>query len=88
MVKTNIGCVISGIKYGKKKRLYIYNVCDHQKCYKELKSQAVSYTAGVPPVIGAKMMLTGTWRGRGVFNMEELEPKPFMDELAVQDLVS
>ncbi|MGA1823579.1 MAG: saccharopine dehydrogenase C-terminal domain-containing protein [bacterium] len=84
--KTNIGCVFSGIKQGEKKKLYIYNVCDHQTCYQEVKSQAVSYTAGVPPVIGAKMMLTGTWRGRGVFNMEEFEPKPFMDELAVQGL--
>ncbi|MGA1867658.1 MAG: saccharopine dehydrogenase family protein [bacterium] len=84
--KTNIGCVFEGMHQGRKKKLYIYNVCDHQECYREVKSQAVSYTAGVPPVIGAKMMLTDRWRGQGVFNMEEFDPHPFMDELMVQGL--
>lgn len=84
--KTNIGCMIEGIKNGQEKKLYIYNICDHQKCYKEVKSQAVSYTTGVPAMIGAKMILTNKWRGKGVFNMEEFDPKPFMDELMVQGL--
>ena len=83
---TNIGCVFEGLKDGKKRKIYIYNVCDHQECYRETGAQAVSYTTGVPAMIGAKMMLQGTWSGKGVFNMEQFDAKPFMDELNVQGL--
>jgi saccharopine dehydrogenase (NAD+, L-lysine-forming) len=83
---TNIGCVFEGLKDGKKRKIYIYNVCDHQACYRETGAQAVSYTTGVPAMIGAKMMLQGTWSGKGVFNMEQFDAKPFMDELNVQGL--
>jgi len=83
---TNIGCVFEGLKEGKKRKIYIYNVCDHQECYRETGAQAVSYTTGVPAMIGAKMMLQGTWSGKGVFNMEQFDAKPFMDELNVQGL--
>jgi len=79
--KTCIGCLIEGIKDGKPRKLFIYNVCDHQECYREVRSQAISYTTGVPAMIGAVMMLTGAWRGEGVFNMEEFDPDPFMDRL-------
>ena len=79
--KTCIGCIVEGIRDGRPKRLMIYNVCDHAECYKEVKAQAVSYTTGVPAMIGAKMMLTGKWRGQGVFNMEQFDPDPFMDDL-------
>jgi saccharopine dehydrogenase (NAD+, L-lysine forming) len=81
--KTNIGCIITGKskKDGKEKTIYIYNVCDHAECYKELGAQAISYTTGVPAMIGAKMMLTGKWMGKGVFNMEQFDPDPFMDDL-------
>ena len=84
--KTNIGCIIEGIKDGKKKKVYIYNVCDHQECYKETGAQAVSYTTGVPAMIGSKMLYKGIWDGKGVFNIEEFEAKPFMDELMTQGL--
>jgi len=85
--KTNIGCVISGIGLdGKQKRYYIYNICDHAKCYREVGSQGISYTAGVPPVTGAKMILTGQWKGEGVFNVEQLDPDPFMRELGKDGL--
>jgi saccharopine dehydrogenase (NAD+, L-lysine-forming) len=66
---------------GEAKTVYLYNVCDHEACYREVQSQAISYTTGVPAMIGAKMMLTGEWRGEGVFNMEELDPDPFMADL-------
>lgn len=79
--KTCIGCVMDGVKDGKRTMLYIYNVCDHQACYAEVKSQAISYTTGVPAMIGAKMMLQGKWKRAGVYNMEEFDPDPFMDEL-------
>ena len=84
--KTNIGVVIKGLKNGEEKKVYIYNVCDHEECYKEVGAQAVSYTTGVPAMIGAKMILEGTWSGEGVFNMEEFDAKPFMDELNKQCL--
>lgn len=84
--KTNIGLVAEGVKDGKKSRIYIYQVSDHQDCYKEVKSQAVSYTTGVPAMIGAKLMLEGEWSGRGVFNMEEFDPDVFMEELNQQGL--
>ena len=79
--KTSIGCVITGMKDGKEKSIIIYNNCDHNECYKEVQSQAVSYTTGVPAMIGAKMILEGSWSGAGVFNIEEFNPDPFMDSL-------
>jgi len=79
--KTNIGCLIEGVKDGKKKKVYIYNVCDHAECYREVKAQAISYTTGVPAMIGAMLMLTGAWQGKGVFNVEEMDPDPFMEKL-------
>lgn len=79
--KTCIGCVITGIKNGEKRRVYIYNVCDHQEAYKETGAQAVSYTTGVPAMIGGKMVAEGIWKGPGVFNMEQFNPDPFMEDL-------
>jgi len=79
--KTVIGCVFDGEKDGKAIKKYIYNICDHHECYKEVGSQAISYTTGVPAMIGAMMMLQGKWQGQGVFNMEELDPDPFMEAL-------
>lgn len=79
--KTCIGCVAKGIKDGKEKTVYVYNICDHEQCYREVKAQAVSYTTGVPAMIGGMLMLTDKWRGKGVFNMEQLDPDPFMDAL-------
>jgi len=79
--KTVIGCVFRGIKDGKERQVYIYNICDHAECFKEVGAQAVSYTTGVPAMIGAKMILTGKWNGKGVFNMEQFDPDPFMDDL-------
>jgi saccharopine dehydrogenase (NAD+, L-lysine-forming) len=79
--KTCIGCRIKGIKDGKAKEIFIYNTCDHQACYREVQSQAISYTTGVPAMIGAMMMLTGQWSGQGVFNMEQMDPDPFMAAL-------
>lgn len=79
--KTCIGNVIRGIKDGKEKTIYIYNICDHEECYREVQSQAISYTTGVPAMIGALLMVTGKWSGKGVFNMEQMDPDPFMEEL-------
>ena len=79
--KTCIGTIISGSDNGQDKTAYIYNICDHEACFKEVGSQAVSYTTGVPAMIGAAMMLGGKWRGQGVFNMEQFDPDPFMDML-------
>lgn len=79
--KTNIGCIFIGKKDGKDKNYYLYNVCDHQECYKEVGSQAVSYTTGVPAMIGAAMVLSGKWKKPGVYNVEEFDPDPFMDGL-------
>lgn len=84
--KTNIGCMIEGVKDGQKKKIYIYNVCDHAECYREVKAQAISYTTGVPAMIGAMMMLTGAWKGKGVFNVEEFDPDPFMEKLNIHGL--
>jgi len=84
--KTNIGCIMEGYKDGVKKKVYIYNTSDHQECYKETGSQAVSYTTGVPAMIGTKLIYNGTWDGKGVFNIEEFEAKPFMDEMMSQGL--
>ena len=79
--KTNIGCIFQGKKDGKDKTYYLYNVCDHQECYREVGSQAISYTTGVPAMIGAMLVMNGTWKGPGVFNIEEFDPDPFMDAL-------
>ncbi len=79
--KTCIGCLVSGIKDGKKKTAYIYNICDHQACYKEVMSQAISYTTGVPAMIGAKMILEGQWKKPGVWNIEQMDPDPFMADM-------
>ena len=79
--KTNIGCVISGVHKNKARKVYIYNVCDHEECFKETNAQAVSYTTGVPAMIGAKLVAKGVWSALGVKNMEEFDAKPFMDEL-------
>jgi saccharopine dehydrogenase (NAD+, L-lysine-forming) len=79
--KTSIGCEIVGKKDGKARKVFIYNVCDHTDCWKEVRAQAVSYTTGVPAMIGALLMVTGKWSGHGVFNMEQLDPDPFMDAL-------
>ncbi|MEG2172322.1 MAG: saccharopine dehydrogenase family protein [Desulfovibrionaceae bacterium] len=79
--KTCIGNVMHGLKDGKAKSVYVYNVCDHEACYAEVGSQAISYTTGVPAMIGAKMMVTGAWMQAGVWNMEQLNPDPFMADL-------
>lgn len=84
--RTSIGCVIDGTKDGKRKTVLIYNVCDHAESYKETGAQAVSYTTGVPPVVGAIQMFQGAWTGKGVLNVEQLPSKPFLDELAKQGL--
>ena len=84
--KTSIGCLIEGRKKGKPKKVFIYNVCDHEESWKEVRAQAVSYTTGVPAMVGAKMLLTGQWRGKGVFNVEQLDPDPFLEELGERGL--
>ncbi|MFH0920901.1 MAG: saccharopine dehydrogenase family protein [Fibrobacterota bacterium] len=84
--KTNIGCLMKGVKDGVEKVYNIYNICDHAACWKEVKAQAVSYTTGVPAMIGAMMMMTGAWKGNGVFNMEQFDPDPFMDKLNTHGL--
>jgi len=84
--KTNIGCVFRGFKDGKERTYYVYNVCVHEDAYAEVGSQAISYTTGVPAMIGAKLLLEGKWLKPGVYNVEEFDPDPFMDELNVQGL--
>ncbi len=84
--KTSIGCEIVGKKDGKPRKVFIYNICDHAECWKEVHAQAVSYTTGVPAMIGAKLMLTGKWKGDGVFNMEQLDPDAFMEALTEHGL--
>jgi Saccharopine dehydrogenase and related proteins len=79
--RTCIGCVAKGIKDGKEKIVYIYNICDHEACFREVQSQAISYTTGVPAMIGAKMMLENKWMKPGVWNMEQFDPDPFMEDL-------
>jgi saccharopine dehydrogenase (NAD+, L-lysine forming) len=80
--QTSIGCQIKGTKDGKDKTYYVYNNCNHAECYKEVRSQAVSYTTGVPAMIGAMLMLTNPeWLKPGVFNVENLNPDPFMELL-------
>lgn len=84
--KTCIGCDIVGIKDGQKKRIFIYNSCDHEACYQEVSSQAISYTTGVPAMIGAQMILKALWQKPGVWNMEQLDPDAFMEELKLRGL--
>jgi saccharopine dehydrogenase (NAD+, L-lysine-forming) len=80
--KTCIGCVIDGTgKDGNPKKMFTYNICDHEESYADVGSQAISFTTGVPAMIGAKMMLTGAWRGAGVFNVEQFDPDPFMADM-------
>ena len=63
------------------RKIYIYNVCDHQECYREVESQAISYTTGVPAMIGTMMVVTGMWNKAGVYNVEEFDPDPYMEAL-------
>lgn len=79
--QTSIGCRIRGVKDGKLRNYYIWNNCQHQDAYKETGTQGVSYTTGVPAMLGAKMFLEGHWGGAGVFNVEEFNPDPFLAEL-------
>ena len=84
--RTCIGCSLKGKKNGQGKECYIYNICHHEEVYKEVGSQAIAYTTGVPAMIGAKMMLTNKWMKPGVFNMEQFDPDPFMADLNVYGL--
>jgi len=79
--RTCIGCLVHGVKDGQPRNVYLYNTCDHQACYREVGSQAISYTTGVPAMIGAKMMLEGKWMKPGVWNIEQLDPDPFMADM-------
>ena len=84
--KTCIGVIARGKKDGQRKQVYIYNICDHEACYAETNSQAISYTTGVPAVTGAIMMLNKTWHAPGVWNMEQFDPEPFMAEVGPMGL--
>ena len=84
--ETSIGCRIRGLKDGKEHTYYIYNNCSHQEAYKETGMQGVSYTTGVPAMIGAMMFLKGLWKRPGVWNVEEFDPDPFMEQLNKQGL--
>ena len=84
--KTCIGVIARGTKNGKRKQVYIYNICDHEACYREVQSQAISYTTGVPAVVGAIMMLTGKWHKPGVWNMEQFDPEVFLETLGPMGL--
>lgn len=84
--ETSIGCRIRGIKDGKERTYYIYNNCSHQAAYEETGAQGVSYTTGVPATIGAMMFMQGIWKKPGVYNVEEFNPDPFMEQLNQQGL--
>lgn len=84
--ETSIGCRIRGVKDGKEKTYYIYNNCRHQDAFRETGTQAVSYTTGVPAMIGAMLCVTGKWRAPGVYNTEEFDPDPFMELLPIYGL--
>ena len=84
--KTSIGCIVEGIKDGKPRKIFIYNICDHAECFKEVHAQAVSYTTGVPAMVGAMMMMTGSWNQKGVVHMEQLNPDPFLEKLGQHGL--
>lgn len=79
--ETSIGCRIRGVKDGEEKTYYIWNNCSHEAAYKETGAQGVSFTTGVPAMLGAMMVLTGKWSGAGVYNVEEFDPDPFLDRL-------
>jgi len=84
--KTCIGCWIEGRKNGQDQKYYVYNICDHQQCYSEVGAQAISYTTGVPAMIGAMLMVTNVWKRPGVWNMEQFDPDPFMAKLNAHGL--
>ena len=84
--KTSIGCIFEGLKDGKPRKAFIYNICDHAETYKEVRAQAVSYTTGVPAMVGAAMMVSGKWKRAGVVHMEEMDPDPFMELLGQSGL--
>jgi saccharopine dehydrogenase (NAD+, L-lysine-forming) len=84
--KTSIGCLIEGVKDGKRRRVFVYNVCDHAETYREVRAQAVSYTTGVPAVVGAMLLLEGAWGAPGVWNVEQLDPDPFLERLGTMGL--
>lgn len=84
--ETSIGCQIKGVKNGKEQTYYVYNNCNHAEVYDEVKGQAVAYTTGVPAMIGARLMLTDQWMKKGVYNVEEFNPDPFMKLLNEQGL--
>lgn len=84
--QTSIGCYIRGVKEGKERRYYVYNNCDHASSYREVGSQAISYTTGVPAVVGALMVINGMWKKPGVFNVEQCDPDPFMKLLGTLGL--
>ena len=84
--KTCIGCLIKGKKDSKNKELFIYNICDHKDCYNEVEAQAISYTAGVPPVVAAMLIANGTWDVHTMVNVEELDPDPFIELLGKNGL--
>ncbi len=84
--ETSIGCRIKGLKDGKEQTYYIWNNCSHQTAYRETGTQGVSYTTGVPAMLGAMMVLTGKWNGKGVFNVEEFNPDPFMETIGEHGL--
>ncbi|MBQ7457442.1 MAG: saccharopine dehydrogenase family protein [Desulfovibrio sp.] len=84
--KTCIGNRMQGLSKGSPKTVYIYNICDHEACYKEVGSQAISYTTGVPAMVGTKMLADGTWLKPGVWNMEQMDPDPFLRDLATYGL--
>lgn len=84
--QTSIGCQIKGVKNGADRTYYIWNNCDHAETYREVRGQAVSYTTGVPAMIGAMLILTGVWLKPGVWNCEELDPDPFIEQMNKQGL--
>jgi saccharopine dehydrogenase (NAD+, L-lysine-forming) len=84
--QTSIGCRIKGLKDGKEVTYYVYNNCSHEAAYKETGAQGVSYTTGVPAMIGAMMFFKGEWRKAGVYNVEEFNPDPFMEQLNIHGL--
>jgi len=79
--QTSIGCQIKGLHQGQDKTYYVWNNCHHAECYQEVQAQGVSYTTGVPAMIGAALMIQGEWMQAGVYNVEEFNPDPFMDLL-------
>ena len=84
--QTSIGCRIRGIKDGKPRTYYIWNNCEHARAYRETRAQGVSYTTGVPAMTGAMMLLQGKWGGKGVFNVEQQDPDPFLKVLGKHGL--